>query len=185
MPPKKPIKRPKLENLSFAAFDAHSLDLSIKRWNSEYVKILGAVNAEERWLFEAIRDDMKEKSPSYYGIFLGKSKKAVAVFELITPIGPSRRTLKLLRLYLSPQLEADSISGVAASVRFAVDTYLMSVIGVLWLSKSVGAGIVQIYARTSDHLMMLKGLKKSLEEPTGPKGVKISLEGRWLKIAVL
>lgn len=166
------------------AFDKNTLAATKKSWLHQiethageilptaYVRILD-------WAHDHVDYSCENGNAIAYGIFPQDQQTAVAIVT-VSYTKTGRKWLKVLDLDLSPTLD---LSFFDDSFSFDVigGIFAAAILGTIKLTKTAHpAKVTKLYGRSGTALTFFKGFGAAFEKFGGPKGMTVSIEGRWL-----
>jgi hypothetical protein len=174
------------EKMEFRAFDAATLKASRDAWLSDAVEGLAFYSEVER-LFDwaGTHMNLSQSDATAFGVFRAGKKQALGLCEIVVQRKSARsKWVKMLRLHLSPAVDADLQGGNPIG---AMNVFGSSLQGTLDLQMAHKASTLKVYGRTNEQLTFLRALVSHMEQnlPEVVKAAaKVTIDGRFLSIEV-
>lgn len=169
---------------SLDKFDSDRLSATRANWGSHLKRHKDQFLASEYqrildWTEDHIDYQGNSKDTFAYGIFADSAKHADAIVEIIYAKS-GKQWLKLLSLHLCPSAEL-SFETQSFDIAKVAGIFSAAVTGTVKLTSTAHpTKVTKLYGRSGTLLAFLQGLGSHIQANGGVKGLKVSLEGRWL-----
>jgi hypothetical protein len=144
--------------------------------------------AEYSQLFDIIRIgkswgelDNRFNTPIYQAIVDG-NKKVWAIVHIVQSRHGSATWIKLMDIYISPEIDINK--DTESNTKKRLDVFIAALLGIFSLTKNMASiDTFKIYGRTDSLVAFLRGMHdgfSTIDTIGTIKGIKVSIEGRWL-----
>lgn len=173
--------------MKLTAFDKNELGLIRVNWinfisderevvSAEYEQLFNTIDLEEAW------GELNERGNRSVYQAIADSEKTWAIVHLVQSQKGSSSWIKLMDIYMSPDIDAKPDSEYSTKKRLQV--FVAALVGIFSISSAANnADTIKVYGRTDALIAFLRGMHDRLStmETIGTiKGINVSLEGRWL-----
>lgn len=169
---------------------SNELDLLNNKWiglldgnadsviRAEFIQLFNIIKSTGCW------DNIKDcfNRPIYSCIVDDDSKEWGIVEIVLSKNGSSSIWIKMLDIHLSPEIELSNETEDSTKKRLEV--FRAALLGIFELTKNIeNATTVKVFGRTDSLVSFLRGMHDAFSVFTTLgtiKGIKVSIEGRWL-----
>jgi hypothetical protein len=171
--------------MEFMLFDQAAYDATLVKWSSEALEYDCFPN-EVQTRLAIVQQSLQAKSnttgnvPMAYGVFAPGQNVASCVCDLVLSDRGTfgGKWLKMLKVTLSPEIDAKLQEGDPEATLAAIRSYKVATLGAFSARLDHEADTLKLYGRSREHLNFLLAMLSALNENSAT--VRATREGRWL-----